>query len=999
MCFHTDKVDVSADASPKKGAIDAGLLVRRMARMESEIFSQIIRQAEDVLATRTRSESTTVNDVRLPNPHRLSGEASVPNEQSEFLYNASQASRLVSALSIGLALSGFEADVDFYDIRSLTWAALFGDFTTLAKQFTAWPLSAMQFANLDGSIEVPKAVPGWNYEYLFGSKVRRFIRGRLLNPSSQHSRQALLFGETFLRLKRSAHEVSEVFIFKALKDHGQDIGTPDPTIDHLSHSLSLPVEKIQKEMDRIRSWLKVVVNEILPKDCEKLFLPPSLPSGSAAYQSSRLKGGAATSALRDPYDIDPESDTGCRRRDSGLFGCRVLDRMWHDVKTGRLHEVYVPDFHLEPSSFFGVRGTMEWDLFMDDFLERDDPAIMAEVVAILEPLKVRTITKGEALPYLESRRLQEFLTKRMKTGRLSRFFPALHGFVNAEILNNRLNLAQFGGSFQILSGDYKGATDTLRGDISLFTIQHILSRLPQYRDPKTRAVVEACLTDHQLEYKFKGKRSWSESEPVEEQWQVRQRRGQLMGSFLSFPILNMVNLAVHLAFYEMAGLDALFKVDKLPLIVNGDDVLAVGPPGFFQESHGGFTWEQYVGLVGFKKSLGKNYISDRFCTVNSTLFEVIDRSHLELVACPRIERFYNEQWKSEECDVKPRGSHDPVFMTKFKSGPQMVGGLVKELLLTTDQSRHELAIRLFVALNQEALREVRLPWFLPEDLGGLGIPCLDTMREFWESDAKLAAYLIRRETTGRRVTLPDPTTVDTMKRGCDLERSKLDMEYLKGSGWKDRLFIGPGSDDLRRHESRPKCPVDPSDLMSFGVLPEKRQIYGDPYLKLKQELATLSYRAAHSDVLPMELDRKIIRRLWVPPCKRGEPIGCLNDCGHFDCECTFEDDYESVDRLVSSDDDEVVEEESREASDMDESDLAVVTQINISPAQVHEIPSSWMPSPVLKPAPWRWSLFQREPCYTGAVPVDGQEGEEEQCIYCGSRLDPSEGHHYCDYRK
>jgi len=93
----------------------------------------------------------------------------------------------------------------------------------------------------------------------------------------------------------------------------------------------------------------------------------------------------------------------------------------------------------------------------------------------------------------------------------------------------------------------------------------------------------------------------------------RQRNGQLMGSVFSFPFLCCANLAVVRKAFELR-FRRDFHIHELPVLVNGDDIL------FPSDNELVRIWESLIPEVGFQKSVGKNFVSDRFAFINSVMF-------------------------------------------------------------------------------------------------------------------------------------------------------------------------------------------------------------------------------------------------------------------------------------------------------------------------------------------------------------------------------------------
>jgi hypothetical protein len=90
-----------------------------------------------------------------------------------------------------------------------------------------------------------------------------------------------------------------------------------------------------------------------------------------------------------------------------------------------------------------------------------------------------------------------------------------------------------------------------------------------------------------------------------------------MGSTLSFPLLCILNLAAYWkSIDESEGVLHSFK--DLKVMVNGDDILfraiSIESP-LYQ------TWLRNIAIIGFVPSPGKNYVHERYLTVNSQAYD------------------------------------------------------------------------------------------------------------------------------------------------------------------------------------------------------------------------------------------------------------------------------------------------------------------------------------------------------------------------------------------
>lgn len=139
-----------------------------------------------------------------------------------------------------------------------------------------------------------------------------------------------------------------------------------------------------------------------------------------------------------------------------------------------------------------------------------------------------------------------------------------------------------------VSGDYESATDNLSLETAEFILDRILSkatRVPahirEYAMCSLRAIIQ--YPDGSL---------------------VAQKRGQLMGNFLSFPLLCLQN---YLAFK--------FLVPRsVPVKINGDDIVFRATQKEFE------CWSNGVSALGLTLSRGKTLVNGRAFSLNSAFF-------------------------------------------------------------------------------------------------------------------------------------------------------------------------------------------------------------------------------------------------------------------------------------------------------------------------------------------------------------------------------------------
>lgn len=265
----------------------------------------------------------------------------------------------------------------------------------------------------------------------------------------------------------------------------------------------------------------------------------------------------------------------------------------------RLTEIWTPDVqrHFLPQN----SEKLVWELEKVDRVATSLP--VARVAAVLEPLKVRTITAMDGLLTYLAHPLQRSLWRYLRSFPCFRLIgetiseDAIHQLVESH--------RRFGGSpdDSFVSGDYSAATDGLNIHFSKALWDTLEERLEaEGYTPRECALLRSVLMEQVLVYP-KGFRL-----PA-----TRQRTGQLMGSILSFPFLCAANLFAYMDarpdFHQL--LQDPKAIYRLPVLINGDDILFRTSPSDYER------WKTSVARVGFSLSVGKNFIHRRFFTVNS----------------------------------------------------------------------------------------------------------------------------------------------------------------------------------------------------------------------------------------------------------------------------------------------------------------------------------------------------------------------------------------------
>jgi len=210
----------------------------------------------------------------------------------------------------------------------------------------------------------------------------------------------------------------------------------------------------------------------------------------------------------------------------------------------------------------------------------------ATTYAIPEPLKVRMITKPDAQTYA-LKPLQLAMFEALKS--FPCFKPCWEPLDSLPLLEELLSPDKF-----LLSGDYTSATDDLSFEASQTCLDVLVEEFKGH--PFLPGYISWEGGTHLIDYP-----GWTGLEPV------IQANGQLMGSLLSFPLLCIINA---FTLSEATGK----SLKEIPGYIHGDDIAAVLSLEEYQK------WKASAKSVGLSLSVGKNYLSKEFVSIDSQLF-------------------------------------------------------------------------------------------------------------------------------------------------------------------------------------------------------------------------------------------------------------------------------------------------------------------------------------------------------------------------------------------
>lgn len=536
---------------------------------------------------------------------------------------------------------------------------------------------------------------------------------------------------SFLQAKRAAEPVSSEIVLSNFVKHRAQMQAPDPLREGCEDEL---YDEVMEHLSPILRKLR----KILKQELEPFFERPQREihkgSESASWESSRKTGGQA----------------GHLRKLLGVKGLREKEQLFrsavqHGFIKGTMGILFDPveEIRARPGELQDLEEILEAEIQEFDSVRRLD----AKVEAVLEPFKVRTISKGESLPYYLAKRFQLVLHGAM---RKMDCFRLIGRPLDPPDLMDVVRHSEFYLNSQLenwLSIDYSAATDGLSASLSSGIMRELLGNLFLV-NPHLYNMMLSVLAPHRVSYPTVDVDSTSLVFPdegwivgvggaeslhlpdrlvVRPSWKVRmeafaakrpftyqvtlhpvdQQNGQLMGSVLSFPILCLANLGLYLTVRGRLRPWAPLKNILGSVLVNGDDMLYIGSQA---------EWELHAILgkrIGLEMSVGKAYIHPRYANVNSTSVDL----DLRRGKTPTEIKFLNVGLLVGRHKVLGKvGSDDEVTKSP-------VASVIDEVVRGSLPGRQADLFKLYCAIHkQELKKECRgRNLFIPKVLGGMGV--------------------------------------------------------------------------------------------------------------------------------------------------------------------------------------------------------------------------------------------------------------------------------------
>jgi len=346
-------------------------------------------------------------------------------------------------------------------------------------------------------------------------------------------------------------------------------------------------------------------------------------------------------------------------------------------------------------------------------------------VGLAESLKVRTITKEDPFRTFVLKFLQKKMHSHLKHHSVFKLIGSPTGGEDSlrDYLVQQLDFKAFDHTENVyLSGDYKAATDNIKSWASNVVCE-TLSDIWKL-DSQMRKLFRESLTEHEIVFKEEKIKVIEKGGKVVGIKKIPgdyrpQRRGQLMGSITSFPVLCIINAAISRFAYELQHGKTLLK--DIPMCINGDDIAMKTSWETVR------NWRTVVKLVGLSESIGKSYYSTEFVQINSRNF-INCKGNLHPVKFFKMGLIYGT-----------KRSGTTIGLTDLNLMEKTLGTRYRDLMDQSPKEHLEKIHERFIEKHAHLLKKYNLPWYIPEWLGGWG---LTGFREPSEKDLRIAQMII-----------------------------------------------------------------------------------------------------------------------------------------------------------------------------------------------------------------------------------------------------------------
>jgi hypothetical protein len=550
--------------------------------------------------------------------------------------------RTVSHWKAGSLASGEDGWMKFAKYK---FAAFFHYHTEQFDEGPERPFDPLRFADLPGK--------------LVSGMAGQFVEKKLLRSNSRSE-----FLATVLQIKKGCPRPNKEMIKKQLDKTFKALTTVRPTPDEpiLPNGQTIRHSRIVEELKR------TVRNVFRGKRyTDNHRYQPFSPSTSASFSQPRKSGGSSEDIRRFLHSGGVQTEHRVTLESRQLndeieeigLGSRAYYRVNNELLIGEYADAYEK-------------------LLRNAEFELPD----CKPVGLAESLKIRVITKGPAYTNFVLKPLQKFMWTTLKDHPT---FQLIGTPVTTDIIRKKMGVLGVGEMWN--SGDYSAATDNLAPWVSE-TIANEIAKVIGLTSTERELFIRA-LTGHVIHHNGESKiQMW----------------GQLMGSVVSFPVLCIANAALTRLAMEY-GRGRRVKLHTLPLLINGDDVVARMNMPQYQ------VWKSVTKYSGLEPSVGKTFLSTEFLQINSTNFQYVDGSFIRTDFL-NLGLLYGMKRSGEKigADAVADDTMDGSLGTRHA-----------ELLSFAPPHLWVRIHKIFLNFHWEILENVHVPWYVPESWGGVGL--------------------------------------------------------------------------------------------------------------------------------------------------------------------------------------------------------------------------------------------------------------------------------------
>jgi hypothetical protein len=566
----------------------------------------------------------------------------------------------------------------------------------------------------------------WKVEPPEGSDI---LVGLSMFPSKLRQRINILCGYNHRRRFESQVLINTLFM-------GFKKGLLPARPDFVQNSLNKHAKALQKDpsiSDELRDRIERILEEILSQSAPEfkendstLSIGPceSSQTRSSTFEFAYAAGGNVAYAQKLHYDRE-----GWLCRELGIG--QLVPEFRGFVREEKRFSQPCPVYHIGitrhemfsviPRETFkaGKDGEIdhenEFDPSRDDFNEYKGCTRRTARVApaaVLEPMKVRMITKPSAGLHTYLHRYQKSLWSWLYH-HPSGFFALTGEPLRRDHLWPLVSNWQVGD--KVVSGDYSQATDNLKGEVSEIILKKIFDPIAFSHTTDYQNVLNSMLSTVICQEKAVLPKYGNAYDNFGYKLQnFVQRNGQLMGNVLSFPILCLANyIAYHISWEIYLGRD-ISPFGVPPVLINGDDILFKSNKEHYK------IWCNVVTEFGFEPSIGKNFFSDEMLQINSVLYRIDsilrDEDVLvnDLVNIPYVNFGLITNRRKQDCTkdltVQRTGIEGITDQESLLGRARVLSKIRESLLAGLPDDIREVTIRLFNGHSKPILEYFGLSW-------------------------------------------------------------------------------------------------------------------------------------------------------------------------------------------------------------------------------------------------------------------------------------------------